>query len=125
MSTIKDIWEGYILEYLSDLIDAALDLTLIAVTALTIAGCSIAPSEPVEEATYHPSWPTPYEVCDVDWKILVIEEEPFVALSFEDNLRLAGCTEDLIRYITEMNTKFCTYRPKEDVRCAELFKTEK
>ena len=116
---------GYVQEYLGDYVDAVLDLTLIAVTAFTITGCSISPQEQVDTAVYHPAWPTPYEVCDVDWKVMVIENEPFVALSFDDNLKMAACTQDLIRYLKEMNIKFCSYRPEEDSRCAKLLKKEK
>lgn len=113
-----------ILDSLGDFIDAALDITLVVLTLITLSGCTLT-SEEVETATYHPAWPTPYEVCDVKWEVFVIEKEPYVALSFEDNLKLAVCTQDLIRYLKEMNIKFCTYRPQEDSRCAQLFKTEK
>jgi len=111
---------SYFLDYIGDITDAVLYITLVAVTALTLTGCTISTPEQVETAVYHPAWPAPYETCDVEWKIMVVDKEPFVALSFEDNLKMAACTEDLIRYLKEMNIKFCTYRPKEDSRCAKI-----
>lgn len=116
---------SYFLDYIGDITDAVLDITLVAVTALTLTGCTISTPEEVETAVYHPAWPVPYETCDVEWKVMVVDKEPFVALSFEDNLKMAACTEDLIRYLKEMNIKFCTYRPKEDSRCAEILSQKK
>ena len=99
-------------------VDAILDILLVIVMLFTLVGC-VTTEEPEVTAQYHPAWPTPYEVCDVDWKVIEYKEAPYVALSFDDNLEFATCTIDLIRYIKEMNTKFCHYRPEEDTRCAK------
>ena len=121
MKQILDSTKEKLYEYSNDLIDAALDISLVVMAVLSISGCSVTPSEPVEPAVYHPTWPQPYEVCDVEWKVFIIEEEPFVALSFDDNLEFANCSIDLIRYIRELNMKFCHYRPEGDERC--VYKT--
>ena len=101
-------------------IDAILDIFIVLLALFTIASCSSTPTTPEVVAEYHPSWPTPYEVCDVEWKVIEYKDAPYVALSFDDNLELASCSIDLMRYIKEMNTKFCHYRPEEDTRCAKL-----
>lgn len=99
-------------------IDAILDILLAIAMVITLIGCASTSSEPQMQAEYHPSWPTPYEVCDVNWKVIEYKDAPYVALSFDDNLELATCSIDLIRYIKEINTKFCHYRPEGDSRCA-------
>jgi hypothetical protein len=109
-------------EYFNDILDAILDITLVLISIITLSGC--AATQPIQENTYHPAWPTPYKICDVDWKVIVEEDQPYVALSYDDNLNLATCNLDVIRYIKEINTKFCHYRPTGDTRCA-TFEKEK
>jgi len=107
---IKD----YISEYLEDCIDAALDITLVILSTLTLLGCSVTP-----DSTYHPAWPVPYQACDVTWYVLEKDSSPYIAISYDDSLRLAECNYDMLRYIREINAKFCQYRPEGDTRCGK------
>lgn len=119
MSIIDSI-KDKIYYYSNDAIDAFLDLSILFVLSFLISGCSVSPDYTREQAQYHPPWPTPYTVCDVEWKIKIEEnKEPYVMLSFDDNLKLASCQYDLIRYIQEMNRKYCHYRPSGDTRCVQ------
>ena len=104
---------------IEDIVDIVLDIAIIIGVILLLSGCSSTPPVPVTLDTpkYHPEWPLPVQVCDVDWKVLEVEGQPYVAVTYDDNLDLAICTRDLLRYIQDMNAKFCHYRPEEDPNC--------
>lgn len=88
------------------------------VPLLLLVGCSTTePPKVIEKQVYHPEWPIPYRACDISWEVVVIEDEPFIALSYDESLDLAVCTKDLLRYVKDINSKFCHYRPKGDTRC--------
>lgn len=113
MSKIVEI----IQEYLNDFIDAVLDIALVVISIITLlSGCVTTTDD--ASIQYHPSWPIPYKTCKVTWKVITLDQ-PYVALTYNDSLTLASCNLDIYRYIQEMNTKFCVYRPEGDKRCVQ------
>ncbi len=91
-----------------------------------LAGCSTTTVPvAVDKPVFHPEWPTPYRACNIDWEVLVIDNTPYVALEYDESLTLAICERDKLRYIKDINSKFCTYRPKEDPRCTQKSTSKK
>jgi hypothetical protein len=88
---------------------------LVLVAALLV-GCETTPVAPPvvppvsEKITYEPPMPKPLQFCDVKWKVLVVDNQPYVALSYEDNINFAVCAKDLEKYISEVNLVVCHYR---------------
>ncbi len=83
--------------------------------ATTLAACETTPAIPVaapklEPMVYHPQMPKPLAVCDVTWKVLVVDNTPYVALTYEDNINFAVCAKDLERYLSELTLVVCQYR---------------
>lgn len=90
---------------------------LILATIVLVGCTSTEPPNVIEKQVYHPEWPAPYRACNVNWEVLVVESVPYVAMSYNDSLSLAVCTRDALRYIKDINNKFCHYRPETDTRC--------
>jgi hypothetical protein len=68
---------------------------------------------------YHPSWPYPFEACSVNWKVIEVEGEPMVALSYNDNVEAAACMLDLERYLKQLTGMTCSYRVDlDEAKCA-------
>lgn len=110
-----------ILDFITSIDDFWLDWAIIILVFLSLTGCTSTPKPPVvvEKPVYHPAWPMPYQVCSIAWKVIIKDNTPYVALSYDDSLTLASCTKDMTRYILDMNSKFCHYRPAEDERCVK------
>lgn len=88
---------------------------LIAVLCIFLAACSSTPVttdqlEKVDTPVFHPPMPKPVQVCYVHWNVLVVDNQPFVALSYEDNINFAMCGKDLEAYISELHEVICHYR---------------
>jgi hypothetical protein len=64
------------------------------------AGCAHLPQ--TEETLPQPS---PFKGCEVDWKVLVVGDRAYVALSYEDNVKLAVCFADIKRYILQLQDR--------------------
>ena len=87
----------------------------IALVALLLVGCGSTPPTPPaevlsEKIIYEPPLPKPLRFCDVTWKVLIVDNQPYVALSYEDNINFAVCAKDLEKYISEVNLVVCHYR---------------
>jgi len=81
--------------------------------SLLLLGCSSTIPTPVVVAqapVYHPGFPAPYSVCDIDWEVLENNEKPIVAISYNDNLTAAICDKDKDRYIDQLLQLTCYYR---------------
>lgn len=82
--------------------------------AAMLVGCTSTPPVTVpvivEVPVYHPSMPVPYSVCNVVWEVLRVENLAKVAVSYNDNLTLAICLEDVERYISQLKNVACYYR---------------
>lgn len=86
----------------------------VLISALLV-GCGTTPTPPTvpdvsNQVVYHPPLPRPTQVCYIQWKVLVVEGQPYVALSYEDNINFAICAKDLERYLSELNLVVCHYR---------------
>lgn len=91
-----------------------------------LAGCVNTPVNIIEKNVMHPSWPTPYKVCQVEWKVREVEGEPYVGLSYNDNVSLASCGVDVERLISQYNQMVCSYRRNlKEERCALYNKKDK
>lgn len=78
---------------------------------LFVVGCSTtATTEYITPPVYHPPLPYPYEVCDVSWEVIEVDNNAKVALSYNDNVKLAVCIGDMERYISQLVNVVCHYR---------------
>lgn len=59
---------------------------------------------------YHPPLPAPIRACPLKWLVLEQGGEPYVALSYNDNVQGAICSKDVQRYIRELQKVTCSYR---------------
>lgn len=88
---------------------------VIFAAVLALVGCTSTP-EPTKvpdvsnKITYEPPMPKPLEVCDVHWEVLIVDNKPYVALTYEDNVNFAVCAKDLEKYISELTLVVCQYR---------------
>lgn len=84
-----------------------------ALSMLTLVACKTTPATgggaPASEV-YHPRLPRPVEVCSLDWKVIVVDNEPFVALTYNDNVTAAICDDRKTQYIEELLQVVCQYR---------------
>lgn len=89
------------------------------ILSVLLAGCAAVPTVPEEPTVYHPPWPAPVIPCDIEFRVLIVNDEPYVAVSFDDNLNAAICDNNKKRYVEELRTIVCHYRDNEDPRCKE------
>lgn len=88
----------------------------VILAALLLVGCETTPVAPpvvppvAEKITYHPPMPRPLSYCDVKWRVLIVDNQPYVGLSYEDNINFAICAKDMERYLSEMQMVLCHYR---------------
>lgn len=89
---------------------------ILLVLSIFLAGCEFLPF--TEKSTvYHPPMPRQISVYNVDWKVIVIDDVPYVALTYEDSLEFRIFLEDVHRYIIESNAVLCFYNKSDDSRC--------
>lgn len=79
---------------------------IILAIVLALAGCS---STHVD-TTFHPRMPQPLKVCDIEWKVLIVDDTPYVALTYDDNVTAAMCFKEYERYIHQLMRVTCSYR---------------
>ncbi|AHY25471.1 hypothetical protein PS2_232 [Serratia phage PS2] len=83
--------------------------------ALLLAGCA-APQEPVHRLD--PSWPDPIESYKAEWKVIVIDGQPFVGMPYNESQELRIWLDDVKRYIKDANGMICYYRSTlKEPRC--------
>lgn len=93
---------------------------LALLAALFLVGCTSVREVPVERdvlPVFHPSLPEPVEVCNIKWNVLVLDENPYVALTYNDNITAAICFNEYERYIIQLLRVACSYRTelKEEI----------
>lgn len=97
-----------------------------------LSGCindSVKPNNDIEldkSVLVHPELPTPVSNYKLDWKVLVLKDDVYIALNYNDSLEMRKLLEDMKRYIKESNNIMCYYRKdlKEDF-CKDYFKENK
>lgn len=107
---------------MKDFVDAILDIGIIITLIILLSSCAATskPAQIIEAPVYHPSWPLPYEVCKVEWKIVLDEKGwPIIGVPYPENLDLKACNKDKARYLKEMTNVLCHYRPKDDPHCVQ------
>lgn len=85
-------------------------LFLSAVIALTGCTREVIKYVEVPQTFIHPSRPTPIMSHPLEWKVFVIDKEPYVGLSYDQSLDLRLFLKDTTRYIGESNSILCFYR---------------
>lgn len=89
------------------------------ILAALLSGCvSTTPTKVVDTPTYHPPLPDPYAVCQVEWRVVEVDGEMLVGVSYQDNLNLAVCIKDMERFISQLMGVTCHYREElKEVVC--------
>lgn len=95
---------------------------IIPIAILFLFGCSSTPTTPppaekVERVVYHPALPSPLYPCVANWKVLIVDNQPYVALTYQDNINLAICGVKVESYIDELMEVVCHYRDGSDIQC--------
>lgn len=87
---------------------------ILAASILFLSACTSTPAVPpvvsAEKPVYHPAMPRPIEVCNVHWEVLIVNNTPYVALTYEDNINFAKCGMEQERYLSELLLVTCHYR---------------
>ncbi|MNO96577.1 hypothetical protein D3C76_882530 [compost metagenome] len=87
---------------------------LMVAAVLAMFGCSSTPDPS------HPALPTPISPYTFHWKVLVQEDHVYVALTYDESLRLKVLMEDMTRYMRDSNAVMCFYRKDlNEYRCQE------
>lgn len=105
---------------IEEFIDAALDFAIIVTLSVLLLGCGTTPTitSTIDKPRFHPAWPLPTEVCNATWLIELDDNSwPIVGVKYPENLDLKACNKDKIRYIKQLTTLACHYRPKDDPHC--------
>lgn len=88
------------------------------ILSLVLVGC--ASTEPVVEVpVYHPPWPAPVDVCPISPSLKIIDDIPYMTLTFDEYLVLGQCYKDYLRYVKEIKKVTCVYRPTKDAQCSK------
>lgn len=58
-------------------------------------------------------WPTPMKICEIR-NVQVLPDSKIV-LSYEDNINIRICEEDMLRYIKDLRSLICTHQPTDEV----------
>lgn len=98
-----------------------------AISMLTLVACKTTPATGVgapASAVYHPTLPRPVEVCYLNWEVLVVNNEPFVALTYNSSIDAAVCDNKKIQYIEELLHVVCHYRKDLDEKICHRFKED-
>ena len=99
-----------------------------ALSLLALVSCKTTPATGVgaqPEAVYHPRLPRPVEVCSLNWEVLVVNNEPFVALTYNDNITAAICDDRKTQYIEELLQVVCSYRKPLNEKICSRYNMDK
>lgn len=85
--------------------------TTLTLLAILLGGCALTSATVVQEVpTYHPTMPAAISACPVTWKVIEVDGQAMVAISYNDNVTAAICNKDVGRYISQLLTVTCQYR---------------
>lgn len=88
---------------------------LIVAAMLAMFGCKS--SETISD----PPLPTPISPYTFHWKVIPTDGRVYVALPYDESLRLRVMMEDMTRYMRDANAVMCFYRKAlEEPRCLQL-----
>lgn len=85
-------------------------ISILLATLMLSACVSTDKGEAPLKVEFHPPFPAPVSACPINWVILEHQGEPYVALTYNDNVQGAICNKDVQRYIKELQRVTCSYR---------------
>lgn len=85
------------------------------IISLVILGCTSKPDDyyPSVSADIPPPKPTYVQSVEVKHKILIKDNEPYVAFTFSEYQKLFNYTSDLVRYAEDLGKVVCYYEKCE------------
>lgn len=86
--------------------------SLVLISSIVLTGC--ATNTPPTSLDLGLPWPTPMLICEIE--NVKVTETGEVILSYTDNVNIAICERDMLRYIKDLTNMVCVYQPK-DTRC--------
>ena len=93
----------------------------IVLSTLLLTACIGTPPVQDPKPILHPPWPSAYQVCPVTWKLYEVDNQPIVALSYNDNVTLASCVKDMERLLNQYKQMICSYRKELDEEHCALY----
>lgn len=83
---------------------------IIIALCLSLGGCTGVSTVTPRDTISHPRWPAPIDAREVKNKVIVLDDEVYVARSYEDDIEAQKFQEDIFRYITDLKATICFYR---------------
>lgn len=74
--------------------------------------------EKAKEVAFAPQLPAPLEVCQVPWRVLIVDDQPYIGLSYSDSLTFSTCRIRVESYIEKLLLAACYYKPADE-QCKE------
>lgn len=85
---------------------------ILILSSLVLTGCTSTPNTVYrDKPPLILPWPTPMMICEISG--VKITPEGRVELPYEDNVNIAVCERDMLRYILDLKEMICKHQPKD------------
>lgn len=81
---------------------------IVVALALLLSACAGTPKEIPHRID--PSWPDQIQSYKAEWKVIIVDGQPFVGMPFEDSQEFRIWLDDVKRYVKDANSMICYYR---------------
>lgn len=84
-------------------------LILSSICILLMFGCNSTTPPPEEKPALVLPWPMPMATCEIS--SIVVTQEGKVQMDYVDNINIAVCERDMLRYIKDLTEMVCKHQP--------------
>mgnify|MGYP001175442926 CR=1 FL=1 len=93
--------------------------------SLIIYGCSTKPPVVIYDVPkVDPVWPEQITPVNIKWKVVNVNDKPYVGTSYQESLQFRIWMEDVYRYIKDANSMICFYRTHLNEQKCEKYNNE-
>ena len=89
-------------------------MKLLLILPLLLSGCVTTAA--IEHKQAHPNWPDPIMNYDAKWQVKTQGDKTYIGMEARDFETYRIWNSDVLRYVRDMKTMACYYRP-DDVKC--------
>ncbi|ADM79910.1 PseT.2 conserved hypothetical protein [Aeromonas phage phiAS5] len=87
---------------------------------LLLGGCA-STAEQIKPVVYHPPLPETVETYKPEWRVILDEGKPYVAMSYDDSVRYRIWLERVFGYVKKQNEVICHYRKDlKEPKCVDV-----